>query len=124
MSGSDGIESFAVSEPSPQEAALRLVTTPDADIPPVYSNFVQVTFTPLDFTLHFGSYVIPALSEPPSGSEIQVPVRAIAKVSVPLSLVRGIVRVLERQINAWEESFGQPVPDQPEGVRPAVESQS
>jgi hypothetical protein len=68
--------------------------------------------SPLDLTFHFGWYAIPATGDQAAG-EIAVPVVPVAKVSVPLPLVRGILRVLESQLQAWEENFGTPVPDQP-----------
>lgn len=106
----------------PEGTSLQLVLSSDEETPVAYSNFAQVTFTPLDFTLHFGRYHVPALLEPPEGG-LKAPVQPIVKVTIPLTLVRGLIRVLERQIDAWEGSFEQPLPDQPDAARPPAERQ-
>lgn len=72
----------------------------------MYSNFAQATVSPNDLTIHFGWYAIPALDQPPTGV-VDVPIRPLVKVTLPLNLVRGTINLLERQLEAWETSFGQ-----------------
>jgi hypothetical protein len=82
----------------------------------LYSNFIQVTLAPHDFTFHLGWFTFPAFTEPPQPGPtgtVPVHVRPLAKVSVPLTLVQGIIRVLQSQVEAWEAAFGQPFPEEP-----------
>jgi hypothetical protein len=106
--------------PESQGVQLRLVTDPDAQVAPLYSNFVQVTLSPLDFTFHFGWYAIPP--EPPAqlpaNGTVDVPVTSVAKVSIPLGIVPAIRDLLDRQIEAWETNFGGNFPAQPAAASP------
>jgi hypothetical protein len=103
-----------VSEPAgSQEVSFRIALPPDSgDTPIVYSNHFHATVTPEDLTLHLGWYAIPPFAEPPKGI-VDVPVRPLVKVTVPLNLVRGIISVLQNQLAAWEHNFGQAIPPHP-----------
>jgi hypothetical protein len=105
-----------VSERALPEGAstVRLVGSPElGETMALYANFVQLSFTPHDFTFHFGWYALPAFTEaPPAGQTIDVPIRPLAKVSIPLNLVKAVIPLLERQIEQYELAFG-PMPDQP-----------
>jgi hypothetical protein len=100
-----------VSEPQSQDEVtqLRIVPDPNAVAPaPVYSNNIQGTFTPEDFTLHFGWYAIPALIEPPKpGQPIDALVKPVVRVVIPLNLMRSLIALLQRQLAAYEQSFGE-----------------
>lgn len=111
-------EAHQRSEPGAEEVggAVRLVAPSEGigDVPSYYSNFVQVNATPHDFMLHFGWYAFPVLdAPPPQGKPLLVPVQGIAKVAVPLNILRGLIGVLQAQADAWEQNFGQPLPVQP-----------
>jgi hypothetical protein len=107
-----------VSESQPEPTAVRIVASPElGDTMALYANFVQLSYTPHDFTLHFGWYTIPALTEPPPPGELLAPVRPLAKVAVPLNLVKAIGELIARQAASWEEAFG-PLPDQPSPAAP------
>jgi hypothetical protein len=105
-----------VAETTPEQGvqvALRLVAPADpGDAPILYSNYIQATYTPEDLTLHFGWYAIPAFTEPPS-APVDVDVRPVAKVTIPLNLIRGAISVLQSQLEGWEKTFGMPVQDHP-----------
>ena len=109
---SEGTVMFRLVPPGP-EAEL--------DVPLLYANFVQATMSPLDLTFHFGWYGLPASPglAPGTTGDVEVPVRPLAKVTVPLPLVRAVIRVLEAQLQNWEQTFGSAVPDQP--VQPGLE---
>jgi hypothetical protein len=113
-----------VSETTPEQQRADFQIRPPQEIgdtPAVYANFVQGTITPFDLTLHFGWYALPPLMTPPEGT-VDVPVRPIIKVSIPLSLVRGTIAMLQNQLQGWEHAFGEAAPDQPEQLRPTQES--
>lgn len=94
-------------------AQFRLVPSEEpGETPAVYSNFAQATISPFDLTLHFGWYALPALTEAPT-EPVTVPVRQVVKVTIPLNLVRGTIALLESQLEAWERSFAQQVPEDP-----------
>lgn len=100
-------------EPAASSPPQPLMLVAPAEYPPgPYSNFVQVTITPHDFTLHFASYTTPVVTEPPK-EPVRVPVRPLASVTIPLNLVRALIGVLEGQAANWQASFGQPLPDHP-----------
>lgn len=113
---------------TPDATPVQLQLVPVADAPqppPTYSNFLQASFTPEDFTLRFGWYTTPAFSPespPPSEGVIAVPVEPVARITVPLNLMRNVVALLNRQIEAYETSFG-PLPKHPgSGVEEGVQS--
>lgn len=100
----------------------RIVAPMSADgVPVLYANHVQVTFTPEDFTVHLGWYAIPPFSAPPE-EEFDIPVRPLAKVGIPLNLVRGFAGLLHKQIEAWEQSFDATLPQHPNPPAFLVES--
>lgn len=86
-----------------------------------YANYMVPTMTPHEFTLHFGHYTIPALTQPPEGGTLSVEVEPVVSVSVPLNLARGVARALEQAVRNWETAFGQSVPEPPgeQPTRPA-----
>jgi hypothetical protein len=61
--------------------------------------------------LHLGWYTVPALTEPPTGG-IDVFVTPMARVVLPVNLIRSLIAVLQRQVEAYEQSFG-PIPEHP-----------
>lgn len=89
------------------QAEFKLVPPPEsAETLALYSNFAQATMSPHDMTMHFGWYAIPPLIEPPEGA-VDVEIRPLVKVTIPLNLVRGVIDLLERQLSSWQESFGE-----------------
>jgi hypothetical protein len=85
---------------------LRLRRDPAVEGPAhVYSNYIQVNFTPEDFTLHFGWYAIPPLPERPESGIIEARVEPVARVVIPLNLMRSFIALLQRQLAGYEESF-------------------
>lgn len=99
--------------PDQDQAQLHLFVDPEAPSPPpTYTNYVQGTFTPEDFTLFFGWYAVPALSERPEDGVVNVPVQPVARLTVPLILMRSIIALMERQLAAYETSFGE-IPEHP-----------
>ena len=103
----------ASTNPEGTPTTLRLRRDPDApQPPPIYANQVNVTFTPEDFTIHLGWYAIPALTEEPEG-QIELQVEPVARVVLPLNLVRGVIAVLQKQIEAYEQSFNTTLPEHP-----------
>jgi hypothetical protein len=98
-----------VAESAPEQARADFVLVPPVDtgdIPIIYANFVQATFSPVDATLHLGWYATPAIDERPD-DEVPVPVRGLAKVSLPIGLIPGIIDLLQRQLTAWRDSMSE-----------------
>jgi hypothetical protein len=111
-----------VATPEPKPTRLHISAPAEiGDVPALYSNFVQVSFTPNDLTLHLGWYALPTYGEPPPAETIEVGVRPLVKVSLPLTLIRGLIGALQTTVEAYEESFGQPMPDQPSQSNPAAQ---
>ncbi len=100
--------------------SFRLTPPDDYGMAPsLYANYVQVTMSPHDFRLLLGSFAFPPLAEPRSG-EVGVPIEPVASITLPLNLVRGLIRALETQAAGWEAAFKEPLPDQPQ---PTAESE-
>jgi hypothetical protein len=101
------------SAPEGDEVRGRIVAPSEApSTPMLYANHVQLTYTPEDFTLHLGWYSVPVIAAPPEG-EVTIQVRPVARVSLPLNLVRSIAAVFVKQMEAWEASFGTTLPMHP-----------
>jgi hypothetical protein len=96
-----------VSEQTPTGGAnFQLVPSPETEgVPVIYANFFQGTVSPHDLTMHLGWFAIPALLDPPTET-VQVPVRPLMKVSLPLSIVPGVIEVLQSQLQTWRDTFG------------------
>ena len=81
---------------------LRLVPADFSGAPLMYANFIQGTAAQHDMTLYLGWY-----STPPFGGEkptepVDIPVRPLASVTVPISLVPGLIRVLQAQLSVHQ----------------------
>jgi hypothetical protein len=99
--------------PEEASAQLHIRRLPESPEPaPLYSNHVQVNFTPEDFTMHLGWYAVPPLTEPPEGGIVEAPVEPVARVVLPAILIRNLIALLQRQVDAYEHSFG-PIPPHP-----------
>lgn len=94
------------------EIKMRIMQGLAAPPPPQYSNYVQVTFTPEDFTIHFGYYGMPPLTEAPEGGIIEAVTEPVARITLPLNLMSNVIAVLQRQLSAYEQSFGD-IPEHP-----------
>ena len=91
---------------------IRSIDDPAMQPAPIYANNLRATFTPEDFTLHFGWYAIPPLDAAPVGGVVNVDVQPVARVVIPLNLMRSVIAVLQRQVAGYEENFG-PIPEHP-----------
>ncbi len=91
---------------------VRIVApTEVAGAPSYYSNFAQVGISPYEFTVHFSRISMPLVSAPPvEPKTFEVTPQPIVSVSIPLNLVRGLIRALEGQVENWEKTFRQPLP--------------
>lgn len=112
-----------MSEISPQpdeQTGIRVVPSMEVgDTPVFYANHVQVTFTPEDFTIHLGWYVVPPFGQQPPGIT-DVPVKSLAKVVIPLNLVRGLINALDVSAKSWEGNWGElPVHPNPPAQTPS-----
>jgi hypothetical protein len=64
-----------------------------------------VNHTPWDFTFHFGNFFIPP-DVPQEPAELELEVKSVARITVPIRLIKGIVSALQKNIKRYEESFG------------------
>lgn len=97
-------------EQEPQKVRLELEPLEKAP-ERTYSNYVLVNSTQWDFTLHFGHVVLPTakpkLDE--ETGEVITEAKCVARVTVPVSLVKGIIQALQTQISQYESLYG-PLP--------------
>jgi hypothetical protein len=70
----------------------------------LYANHAAVTATPHDISIHLGAFAIPALTAPPA-STVDVPVRPVALVTIPISIAEPLAQLLLTQLSAWESNF-------------------
>ncbi len=67
-----------------QEVQLRVVRDNDTPQPAAaYANHLQVTFTPEDFTMYFGFYASPPLTEAPPKTCFKPPLSRSAESFFP-----------------------------------------
>ena len=95
----------------PQRFDIQIATDLE---PGVHADFVSVWHTPETFVLDFTS-----LRRPPHLSEdadtgqqlVMLPGRVVSRVRFPASQVFELMKVLERQLSAWELETGRRPPD-------------
>lgn len=107
---------------------LRHSVIDDGETPVVYSNYVQASMSPVDVTVHLGWYSTPTFDQadpPPTDSTVDVPVRSLTKVSLPIPVARALQQVLANQLGLWEANFGgksQAPAGPPDGQEPSTEA--
>ncbi|MDI6759723.1 MAG: DUF3467 domain-containing protein [Candidatus Brocadiaceae bacterium] len=71
--------------------------------PGIYSNFMMANHTKWDFTLHFGHFILPTtITEETKYLEA----KAVARITVPITLIKGIVKALNENIATFEKTHG------------------
>lgn len=68
----------------------------------VYSNFMQITQTPYDFSIKFCD-ATPLKDKSSSGKTITHNIPVVVEVAVPFNVVPGLIRALQTQ---WDEYLG------------------
>lgn len=71
--------------------------------PSIYANFMNVNHTQWDFTLHFGHVVLPTLIKE---EEQYLEAKAVARITIPVNLIKGVVRALNENIARYEKNHG------------------
>ena len=79
------------------------------EVPPeleggTYSNVLNVWHTAYEFTLDFG--VMQAVGEPAAGEPLQVPVRVVSRVRIPITLLFEVLKALNTNMTNYEATFG------------------
>jgi Protein of unknown function (DUF3467) len=102
-------------QPAQPEPLQRFDIQIAADLEPgVHADFATVWHTPDTFVLDFTSLRRPPhLSEDADTSQqlIVIPARVVSRVRIPASHVFELMKVLEKQLSAWELETGQRPPD-------------
>jgi len=86
---------------------------PDAAITGVYADFVAAWHTPDVFVLDFAAVRNPASPvDDGSGNQVmQQDALIVARVRIPPGQVFELMKVLEKQLSAWENETGKGSPD-------------
>lgn len=99
------------------QASVGVPTEPDY-LRPVYSNHLNVNYTPHDFRFMFSLLEIPL--EVPTDAAVEGKVElhphAVANVVVPASLMHALMSLLQQQFGRYLTQFGPPGLD-PQGPR-------
>ena len=71
--------------------------------PGIYANFMNINHTKWDFTLHFGHFIIPTVIKE---EEQSLEAKAVARITLPVNLIKGVVRALNENIATYEKNHG------------------
>ncbi len=85
----------------------KLVLPPIEKMPPdIYSNHMVVSHGPHEFTLYFSRMEAPtSMHQLPQESDIiELPV--YAKIIIPLTLMRSVIRALQQNLETCEKHYG------------------
>ena len=104
----------------------RLVGPTDfGGVPKLYANYIQVGMSPYDFVMYFSRFSLPILPvDLTENRVVELTPEPVASITIPLNLMRGLIRALQAQMENWEQTFREPVPAEPnttEHQRPATE---
>jgi hypothetical protein len=72
---------------------------------PLYSNAILVNHTPWDFALHFSQIITP-IRPPKTDGPLEIVGKKIAVISVPVTLVRGLITALQTNLDKYEQQYG------------------
>ena len=73
---------------------------------PLYGNAILVNHTPWDFALHFSHVVAPVAAKPAPSGEVEVKAKKVAVISIPATLVRGLIAALQTNLDRYERVYG------------------
>jgi hypothetical protein len=71
-----------------------------------YSNAISINHTPWDFAMHFAYVVMPQIPQPSSAGKLEIKAKRVAVVNIPATLVRGLIRALETNLERYEGVYG------------------
>ncbi len=101
---------MASNEPSPfdspdngESGVPMRINVPESELTGTYANFAAVWHSPHEFTLDFG--VADMETTTPDG-ETFVPVKVVARLKVPPSVIFEIARVIAENVDKYERQFG------------------
>lgn len=81
----------------------------------LYANVITVNHTPWDFALHFYNLVVPVRTDEPE-EPVDLTAKKTAVVSIPVTLVRGLIEALQTNLERYEQSYGKvEIPKSTEG---------
>ncbi len=85
----------------------------------LYANVITVNHTPWDFALHFYNLVVPVHTEK-AEEPVDLTAKKTAVVSIPVTLVRGLIGALQTNLERYEQSYGKvEIPKPTEGEESA-----
>lgn len=70
-----------------------------------YANVLNVWHTAYEFTLDFG-VMEPAAAPPEGAGPVQVPVRLVSRVRIPVTLLFEVLKALNTNMTSYEGTFG------------------
>lgn len=71
---------------------------------PLYANAIQINHTPWDFALHFAQLIVPTALH--KGRPLEIKGKSVAVINIPVTLVRGLIKALEINLEGYEKSYG------------------
>ena len=94
-----------MSKKEPSEGpAVKIVYPELGEDKPLYANAIHINHTPWDFALHFSQVIVP--TTPPTGRHVEITAKPVAVISIPVTLVRGLIKALETNLDIYENSYG------------------
>ena len=108
--------SFAAYDPDVEDPGqpfeLQITLPPELE-GGTYSNVLHVHHTAYEFTLDFG--VMRPAEQDQAGAPVRVPVRVVARIRIPVTLLFEVLKALNQNLTNYEATFGpisEPKPQQ------------
>ncbi len=73
---------------------------------PLYANGILVNHTPWDFAIHFSHVVAPVIAQPNAAGQIEIKAKKVTVISIPATLVRGLISALQTNLERYEKTYG------------------
>lgn len=95
-----------IKKPTKVSAGIEVILEPTETIPQkrIYSNYVQITHTPYDFSLRFCD-AIPLHRDNDTGGKVMHPIPIVAEIALPFNLIPGLIKALQTRYKLYEHSL-------------------
>ena len=95
-------------DPPQPPTRLSVAISPEVEVG-VHADLLAVWHDPGTFVLDFATYTRPPVpAEDQDGNQhVLVQTRVVARIRIPPSQIFEVMKVLERQLTAWEKETGQ-----------------